>query len=285
MSSFLSNVVDDLLQKEIPLSNYTFILPSKRAGNFLKKEIKNKVHQPLIFPEIISIEDFIFELSSISLLDTTTLLFELYSVYLLNTPKDQLESFDTFSKWASIALQDFNEIDRHLVDTDYIFDYLKSINRLDNWNIEKGTETKLIKKYLTFFERLEIYYNQFYEYLISKKIGYQGIQYREAFENLQSFIENTLSKQFIFVGFNALNKAEESIIKELLENELATIYWDADVYYFKDHPASIFLSNYKNEWNYYKNRSFNWIENNFSQKKNIKIIGTPKKYHSNKIYR
>lgn len=276
MPTFLSNVVDDILQKKIPLLNYTFILPSKRAGNFLKKEIKNKVTTPVLFPNIISIEDFIYELSSISLLDTTNLFFEFYSVYLENTSNDKQESFDSFSKWARTALQDFNEIDRHLVDTGYIFDYLKSIDRLENWNIKKGSETKLIKDHLTFFEHLEVYYNKLYEYLISKRLGYQGIQYREAFENIQNYIENNQDKHLVFVGFNALNKAEEAIIKELLENQLATIYWDVDSYYFKDHPAAIFLRRYKNEWNYYQNHSFNWIANNLNQIKNIKVIGAPK---------
>ncbi len=276
MPTFLSNVVDDVLLRNVSISEYLFILPSKRACNFLKKEIKNKVKSSILLPEIASIEDFIFDLSDISLLDTTSLLFEFYSIYLSNTQQDLTEGFDSFSKWASIVLQDFNEIDRHLIDTNYIFNYLKSIDRLENWNIEKGAETALIKKHLSFFERLEVYYHRFYEHLLSKKLGYQGVQYREAFENIQNYIENNRDKQLVFVGFNALNKAEESIIKELLENELATIYWDADAYYFNDHPASVFLRNYKRGWNYYKYRAFNWVENNLTQKKNIKIIGAPK---------
>ena len=267
MPTFLSNVVDDILQKKLPLSGYTFILPSKRAGNFLKKEIKNKIDRQLLFPDIISIEDFIFELSSISPLDTITLFFEFYSIYLEITEKSRQESFDSFSKWAKTALQDFNEIDRHIVDTAYIFNYLKSIDRLENWNIEKGSETKLIKDHLNFFDRLETYYHKLYEHLLSKKLGYQGIQYREAVESLQNYIENNQSKRLVFVGFNALNKAEESIIKELLENELATIYWDVDSHYFKNHPASVFLRRYKDEWTYYQNHSFNWIKDNFNQKK------------------
>ncbi len=276
MPSFLSNVVHDILEKEKSISNLTFILPSKRAGTFLKQELKKKIDKPTIFPKVLSIEDFIYELSSITLLDNITLLFEFYSIYVSLTEKSQIESFDKFSNWASIALQDFNEIDRHLVDTHYIFDYLKSIDRLKNWNIKKGSETKLINDHLTFFERLEVYYHKLYDNLSSRKFGYQGIQYREAVENLQSFIENNQDKEFVFVGFNALNKAEETIIQELLANELAIIYWDIDSYYFNDHPASIFLRKYKNNWNYFKKNSFNWIKNNLNKEKNIQVIGSPK---------
>ena len=276
MPTFLANVIEDILQRDTPLSDHIFILPSKRAGNFLKQEIKNKVNHTILFPEVISIEDFIIELSSIEQLDTTTLLFEFYSIYLNNTAKESQEKFDSFSMWASIALQDFNEIDRHLVDTKYLFDYLKSIDRLENWNIEKGTETLLIKNYLTFFERLEIYYHKLYHHLCSKKLGYQGLQYREAFENLQNYIENSSTRNLVFVGFNALNRSEELIIRELLENEIATIYWDSDQYYFDEHPASVFLNTYKSDWNYFKTHPFNWIGNNFQAKKNIKVIGAPK---------
>ena len=87
MQTFLSSVIDSVILENKNLSSCTFILPSKRAGVFLKHELKKKLNQTLIFPTIISIEDFIGELSSLSLLDNTTLLFEFYTVYLNNTPK------------------------------------------------------------------------------------------------------------------------------------------------------------------------------------------------------
>jgi hypothetical protein len=276
MQTFLSNVIDDILSKEYNISDYTFILPSKRAGVFLKDEIKRKSKEAIIFPKIISIEDFIGELSLLNIIDNTTLLFEFYSVYKNLTQSDYLEDFDTFSKWATIALQDFNEIDRHLVDTKYIFNYLKDINQLEKWSLEKGSETTIIKNYFSFFERLEKYYFDLNNKLLSRQQGYQGLQYRESVENLQNYIENNKDSKLIFIGFNALNKAEEIIIQELLENEIATIYWDADQFYFNNNQASIFLKKYKTSWKYYQNNSFNWIQENFEEKKNIRIIGTPK---------
>jgi len=276
MPTFLSNVVDDLLQKDLNLSNTIFVLPNKRAGNFFKNELKLKIKKPTLFPPVLSIEDFIYELSSIQPLDSTSLLFEFYTVYLEKTPKEQQESFESFCKWALTALQDFNEIDRHLVEPKYIFDYLKSIDRLKNWNLDQTTQTSLIEKHLNFFEYLHTYYETLYSRLIANKEGYQGIQYREAFENLQNYIETHRNYRHVFIGFNALNKAEEVIIKEFLDNELALIYWDADTYYFKQHPAATFLRHYKNTWTYYQTHPFTWIRSNFEQEKQIKIIGAPK---------
>ncbi len=273
MQTFLSNVIDDMLSKGKNISEYTFILPSKRAGVFLKHEIKNKSNQALIFPKIISIEDFIDELSSIHLIDNTTLLFEFYSVYRTVTDAKYADDFDAFTKWATIVLQDFNEIDRHLVDTKYIFNYLKDINQLEKWSLEK--ETPIIKNYFEFFERLERYYLKLTEVLLGKGYGYQGLQYREAVENLNNYIETTTDK-LLFVGFNALNAAEETIFQELLQNDIASIYWDADAFYFENNQAASFLKKYIKNWPYYQKNKFNWIQENFSKPKQIRIIGTPK---------
>jgi hypothetical protein len=45
--------------------------------------------------------------------------------------------------------------------------------------------------------------NQYRSYLLAKKIGYQGLIYREAVENLDS--AKSIMKKILFAGFNALN--------------------------------------------------------------------------------
>jgi len=276
MQTFLNSVVQDILTKTHNLSNYIFILPSKRAGVFLKDALKSSLTQTTILPKIASIEEFVTELSGINSIDTTTLLFEFYHIYKKNTPLKEIDSFDQFSTWATILLQDFNEIDRHLIDPSYIFGYLKDIKRLEE--LLKGEQkTILIKKRFLFFEKLEQYYTAFYAHLLEKKIGYQGLQYREAVDNIHFYINTIVDTKIVFVGFNALNKAEEKILQELLNNEIATIYWDIDNYYYNsNHSASLFIKKYRQNWSYYKNNPFNWLTDNFSSKKDIKIIGAPK---------
>ena len=276
MQTFLSNVIDSVLLENKELSSCTFILPSKRAGVFLKHELKKKLNHTLIFPTIISIEDFIGELSSLSLLDNTTLLFEFYTVYLNNTPKKEIDDFETFTKWAITALQDFNEIDRHLIDAAHVFNYLNDIDQLERWALEKNDTTTIIKNYLYFFQRLATYYTELNKALLIKQQGYQGLMYREAVDSLQNYIESNKEAQLLFVGFNALNKAEEVIFQELLENDIATIYWDADSYYFENNQASHFLKKYKRTWKYYQDHPFNWIQSHFNSAKTIHVVGTPK---------
>lgn len=275
MKTFLSNVVTDIFtQKKAAVHNLIFVLPSQRACVFLREEVIKQLTTATFLPQIISIENYIQELAEAKQIDTVQLLFEFYSIYKKNTPKDKLDSFDTFSQWATIVLQDFNEVDRHLLDSKDLFTYLRDINRIENWN----PTTEITENYFSFFEKLHLYYDEFYKYLISKKIGYQGLIYREAESNIQHYISNNTDKHVVLVGFNALSNAEERIFQELLQSGLASIYWDADESYLNTSNASgMFLRKYKKEWNYFHETPFNWIENHLnSEKKNINFISTTK---------
>jgi hypothetical protein len=143
MQSFLSEVTREVLLKHSDLSQITFVLPSKRAGLFLKSEIKENLNHSAFFPRILSIEDFIKEISSLENIDGITLLFEFYKVYLQNVSIENTDSFDVFSKWANILLQDFNEIDSNLIDAKNILTYVTDSKRLESWNLKNDTYTTL----------------------------------------------------------------------------------------------------------------------------------------------
>lgn len=275
MQSFLSRVVSEVLKNsEGDVRNTTFVLPSQRACIFLKNELILQLTQASFLPKIISIENFVQEIADLSQIDSVQLLFEFYSIYKKQTPVDEIESFDVFTQWASIVIQDFNEVDRHLVDSKDLFLYLRDINRLNNWS----PNTELSRNYFAFFEKLHIYYEAFYEFLLSKKIGYQGLIYREAEGNIQHYIKTNKGKKIELVGFNALNKAEEHIFQELLQNGLASIYWDADISYMSgNNETGAFLRKYKNDWAYFQKNPFNWVENNLNhEEKSINIVGASK---------
>ena len=115
MQSFIQDVVLDVLKNNPDTGKVVFILPSKRAGVFLKKILSKSLTQTVLAPEIYSIEDFIEKVSNLVTANTTTQLFELYNAY-LKVGDYEKESFDSFLKWGQILLQDFNEVDRYLVD-------------------------------------------------------------------------------------------------------------------------------------------------------------------------
>lgn len=263
--------------------NLNIVLPNKRAKVYLEEHIKNNISTHCLSPEILSIEDFLFELTQIKSIDNIELLFEFYEVYKTHTPDNVAHSFDEFSNWAPTLLQDFNEIDRYLLNPNHVLSYLKDIEDIKHWSLDVENQTPLIKKYLSFYNRLTTYYVEFYNHLKNKKIGYQGLIYREAVNNIH---KNKLdsSKKIIFAGFNALNQAEEKIFQHLLNHSKTKVYWDTDEAFYNDayQEAGHFTRIYKN-WNYYNNNPFEWMVNEFSESKNIQIIGTPKSVGQVKI--
>lgn len=277
MRSFLKEVIDDIHEKGWDISQLTFVLPSKRAGTFLKDILSHTIDQTIFAPEILSIEEFIESLSDLSYASNTELLFEFYQVYKKLTPEEQQETFDQFSKWGQLLLQDFNEIDRYLIDPDHIFDYLSSIKEINHWSLSEQ-QTPYIKNYLAFWNRLKIYYASLKEELILNKKGYQGLVYREAVDGIASYMTANPDKKHIFIGFNALNKAEERIIQDLLEQELAQIYWDIDETFVNNpiHDAGLFIRQHLKNWPYFEKNDIHWVGKNYRSNKNIHTIAVPK---------
>ena len=283
--TFLHQVAQEILKTNSErISELVIVLPNKRAKVFLLEEIKKSISNNIFAPEIISIEEFIQDVAGIRSIDSIEILFEFYEVYLSITEKDKQESFEVFANWAKTLLQDFNEIDRYLLDPDHVLNYLENIKEIEHWAVDITKRTALIENYLLFWKKLPEYYHTFYQYLQNKGIGYQGLIYREAVENLNHFSENN-NNNFIFAGFNALNQAEEKIIQHLLALDVAKIYWDIDETLLHDsfHDAGLFQRKFKSEWIYYKTHPYEWIVNDFTEPKNIQVIATSKAIGQAKI--
>lgn len=285
-TSFLQKIAAVVIQNyETKLAETTIILPNKRAKVFLIEALKKETDKTILSPEIISIEDFVQDVAGIRSIDSIELLFEFYEVYLSITDQQQRQSFELFANWAKTLLQDFNEIDRYLLDPLHVLSYLKDIEDIKKWGIEVENKTKLLENYIDFWKLLPLYYDALYAHLLNKTIGYQGLIYREAVNNLNHFSNSVSGRSFIFAGFNALNAAEERIVQHLLALDQAKIYWDADQTFLNDpyHDAGLFVRRFKESWKHYKSHSFDWIVDDFSKCKNIQIIGSPKTIGQAKI--
>jgi len=286
-STFLDQIAKVIIEDySNDLSNTVVILPNKRAKIFLIEALKNQIENNIICPQIISIEDFIQEISAIRSIDSIELVFEFYEVYLKLTDVKSQQSFDLFANWAKMLLQDFNEIDRYLLDANHVLSYLKDIEDIKKWGIEVENKTKLLENYIDFWKLLPNYYQTLYNHLLKKGIGYQGLIYREAVNKLKSFSKSVTNTKYIFAGFNALNAAEEKIVQSLLDTNQAKIYWDIDQTFLNDpyHDAGLFIRRFKDKWIHYKSKPFEWFANDFLKfKKNINIIGTPKTIGQAKI--
>lgn len=275
MQSFISETLDAILQTTQTFEDVVFVLPSQRAGVFVKNTFKNKISAGFL-PEIINIGDFVEDISGFKKIDSVQLLFEFYTIY--KKQEATPDSFDKFSSWAFTVIQDFNELDQHLINTRDIFVYLRDIHRLRKWSV-KGSfqETDLMKDHFAFMEKLNSLYNELYAFLVKEKTGYQGVLYREATKRVEKYILKNQHKKYFFIGFNALNASEELLFQRFLEAGNSEAYWDIDsTFYESNHQAGSFLRKYKTTWKYYQKHSMQTVANNFSQPKNIQVIGAAK---------
>jgi len=275
--TFLEYVLDDLHHKQLDFTRCTFVLPSKRSGTFLKKHISNQLKKNIFSPDVLSIQEFIGKLSNLNQASNIDLLLLLFKVY-KQSQIEESDDFVSFINWGQTLLQDFNEIDGYLIPAHDILNYLSAIKEINHWSASKE-KTELVENYLQLWKNLETIYKNFYDTLLEQKRGYQGLIQREAVKAIQNGIhQETNNRPIIFVGFNALNAAESTVIQHYLEQGNAHIYWDIDTYFLNDpiHDAGLFVRDYQYNWPYYKHGHKIEPQHNFLLKKDITITGVPK---------
>ncbi|MEE3035537.1 MAG: PD-(D/E)XK nuclease family protein [Bacteroidota bacterium] len=276
MRTFLDEISKKIISSNNLFEDIKIIVPNRRAISFLKKSLSKNLSEPMFCPEIINIEDFMEEMSGLKKIQRIELLLEFYEIYQKHNSDDEIDDFNKFLRWANVVLDDFNEMDFHLLNVDEFFEYESSLIRIEEW--AKGDlSNNLLKTHSSFFSSLKIYYEKIYESLIEKNQGSLGIIFREAVANLEIYLQNT-SKFHFFIGFNALNKCESQIFQEFLSLKKGDIIWDIDKYLYEDesNTAGKFIRGYYNEWNYLRQKKEPFSERNFELKKNISLVGIPK---------
>ncbi len=250
------------------------VLPNRRAGIFLKRLLGNLLKSPAYAPAIFSIEDFVFELSGLNHADQLVLLWELYNCY-AGINGSSHHSFEEFLKWARVLLQDFEDIDMHLVDAGALFNYLSEAKAIELWNPGKDFLTAGQQKYLAFYRSLGKLYTSFATRLVQQKMAYKGM----AFRHLASLIDDKQLalkwEHLYFAGFNAITPAEQKIIEGLAARVQVTRLFDADTYYLDDpkQEAGKYLRKIARNS---KLQTFDWIGKSLAQKAmNIKVTGVP----------
>lgn len=276
MQAFLNQVAEYIHQnyEENP-DQLCIVLPNKRGALFLKQHLAKAFKKNIWLPKIISAEDLISELSGLNGLEELELICRLYESYMEVLKDKNPEPFDSFAKWGNLILQDFNEIDRYLVDAHALYRNLKDIKEIENWSLAQEELTEFQKNYIEFMGNLGAIYAHFTTGLIKDKKAYQGLAYKTAVENFQSQSFTQNFHHILFCGFNALNKVETFIFSKLCTSGKATMLWDADNYYLQDmvQEAGLFLRRNKKNFDL---KELNFTGNYFKEKKHIDVIAVPK---------
>lgn len=254
----MEKFIDTYLQKEFNqdaknIESTVHILPSRRAINYFKKSLSKQVTTTILIPEMYSIEDFVQEVSGLEILEAMELAFLFYQIYNKVVPENEKESFDVVYNWSQVLLQDFNEIDRYLIDVDQFFSNLSAVKDLEHWSVSQQP-TEMLQKYLNFWKKMPVYYKAFSTHLLSQKTAYQGLAYRQASNNFPAYLAS-LEKEVVFLGFNALNAAEQFIFQETLRQKKGKIIWDIDQHFltYPQFGVAQFIQSYVRNWDVLSN--------------------------------
>lgn len=280
MESFLEKTAKHIFDTyKDNLDDLCIVLPNRRASLFLRKHLASLIGKNIWSPQIYSIEDFIKHFSPAQLINNLSTAFELFEVHKI-IEGEKAQQFDEFYKWGATLIQDFNEIDQHLVPADKLYSYLSEIKTLGSWDLGGDSPTEFQKNYLLFFSSLHRYYQLLNERLDARNLAYNGKMYKDLANSIDSILEKVQWEKIFFAGFNALTTAEQKIIFTLRDNKKAELLWDTDEYYINYsnygvfHEAGLFLRDYLKNLN---PTSVNWIESNIKNTtKEIQVIGVPK---------
>ena len=275
MKSFLDEIAEEVINSKHPFESVKVVVPSRRASLFLKNALARQIQKPAFAPEIVSIENFVEELSTLKKVGPVDLIFEFYTVYKEVSDEKQRDSFDQFLGWASVILSDFNEMDAHLVDVKTFFDFQFSLQEMTQWAKNKD-QSNIIQNHLEFWRIMPSLYKGLNQRLQQQQQGTLGLIFREAVANLEFYISQTF-KHHYFVGFNALNESESQIIQEFISSNKGTVHWDIDQYFFQDkvNAAGKFIRKYHQEWKSLPSQPSSF-QNHYTNPKKIELIGVSK---------
>jgi hypothetical protein len=233
MEPFLRTVAGLLLQDHgSQLADVVVVLPSQRAGLYLRKHLSQLAGGTLWSPQVLTLTGLSERISGLQVISTTDLFFEAYTVY-QSIAEGEPAAFGEFLQWAPTAMQDMSEVDAHLIALDPFYRDLRNWEELD-WSfntlpLSQGQERMV--RYWAMKGRLHRTLN---ERLLAKACGTAGLVERRAVAEVHRTVERTGWTKVWAAGLNALNPAEVAILRALKDQGILELAWDADRYYLND---------------------------------------------------
>ena len=243
---FIETVAKRLLDTSGSLEDTCVIVPSRRAVQYLLKALAKHGKKAMFAPKILTLDAWVKSCVDLPIITGLPLVFDLYQVYCDSKKEKGLlpDSFDVFYHSADQIINDFEEIDRYLIDTKLIFKNLLDIRELEAWQFEEGkTMSERQAIFLAFWNDLPELYARLRKKHTVEKITTNAAAYRSLSDSIQKVFAVYPKETFFFVGFNAHSESELSIIKQLEQLGKAEIWVDADEWYVNDklHEAGYFI--------------------------------------------
>ncbi|MBQ2172322.1 MAG: PD-(D/E)XK nuclease family protein [Bacteroidales bacterium] len=277
MKPFLQQVAAHYLAAQ-NIEGRCFIFPNRRSLVFFKKYLGDLLRTsgkgPMMVPPLYTINDFFGKVADADTSDRLRLLLELYSCYATLNP--QAEPLDEFLFWGEVLLADFDDVDKYLVDAEKLmqnvgdfkaiqdqFEYLSEGQKeaighflahfrdaSGKWRLNPGADD-VKARFLRLWNLLYPLYKGFNEALEAKGMAYEGKVYRalagrlKAGESVADILQAAFPEVtgYVFVGLNALNECERTVLARMRDARLAEFVWDYVSEEIKDkaNKASFFM--------------------------------------------
>ncbi len=238
-----------------------FVFPNRRSSLYFNKYLAEVCDKPLFAPDSFTINDLFTLLSPLSQADTLGLIFTLYQNY--SEISSTTETFDEFYNWGETLLSDFNDIDKYLVDAQQLFSNLLDLKSIDNsfdylspeqiaaikhfWkDFDEKKFSGSRKSFLESWHYLAPLYTKFRDTLKTQNKGYEGMIYRSVIDDLKlNQLKKPAYKRYVFIGLNALNQCEETLLRHYQNLGIADFHWDffSDKLLDTQNKAGFFLRN------------------------------------------
>lgn len=255
MKTFLEYVAEDILRKHgTDLSRIAVVFPNKRASLFLNDYLARMAGRPVWSPSYITISDLFRRHSTLMTGDPIKLVCDIHKSFTEETGIS--ESLDHFYGWGQLLLADFDDLDKNMADATKVFANLRDIHELDDItyltdeqremlrrffsNFSEEQNTVLKERFLKLWSRFGDIYHNYKRRLRSQGIAYEGMLYRDVATDETVVFD---CDKYIFVGFNVVQKVEQTVFTRLKEQGKAHFYWDYDRYYMPRRDGSRHAAN------------------------------------------
>ncbi len=258
MKPFLKHIAELFYSEyEAGIHRVAFIFPNKRSGLFFRKYLSEIAPKPIFSPPTLTITDLFCKLNTKQPADRVQLLFLLYEIYISESGSD--DSFDDFIYWGEMLLRDFDDVDKNLANAKQLFTNVTDLNHIEQdfgflqpaqieairsfWSSFAPEKDPNQQSFLRVWELLYPIYETLRKRLASEGFAYEGMIYREVIEGFDQKLSMLPYEKIVFVGLNALTKAEKELLLHLKKQDIADFYWDYSSEKLKDesNKASFFM--------------------------------------------
>lgn len=263
---FLRSVAEDLIRQcGAQLQDAAIVFNNKRPVAYLQSHLAALIGKPFWSPSFFTVQEFFALSSDRKVADSFSQFFSLHQVYNQLAVQDGDAPIEPakFYPIARVILSDFAQIDNDLVDADKLFLQLEEYAVVDAqfdylseeqqeflkgfWtSYSEGKQKKQQEQFIKMWQRMPRLYRGYHDLLEEKGLTTMGQIYRRLASGTAENPEFTAAFQnakLVFIGFNALSRAEAKVFKRWQDEGRTLFYFDTDAYYMEDpiQEAGLFM--------------------------------------------